>query len=534
MSLLKHVGTIGGLPMVSRVAGMAREMIFSRVLGANAVTDAWFQAFIIPNVFRRLFAEGAFSAAFVPMFSKRLHGDGGLESARSFSDDVLSMFLPVLILLCAVMMIAMPGIIWALSDKPIDPDSFDTAVLFARIMFPYILLISLVTLFTGMLNSVSRFAPGASFPIILNIVLIAALLGGEYAVETRGWSVERVGLAVAWAVPVAGVLQLAWLYGWTRVEGFRPRVLWPRITPEVKRLSIIALPAAIGGGAYQINTLVQLYFLNQLYAGSVSHMNYADRLNQLPLGIIGIALSTAILPTLSKFVGGNNKEGADRIQSDAIELSMLLTIPAAVAMAICAEPFITLIFQGGRFTSEDAAAAGAVLGVLVLGLPAYVLVKVLVPNFYARSDTRTPVVAAFISLFVFVAACLWNIGFTLPGLSIQPLGYGVPGIAAASVVGAWINVVFLYSVLVTRGYYTIPLALIGRVVRQVIAAAAMGAALWFTRGLLTDWYDAGLFERVGAVLALVLCSAIVYFGVAFAVGAIDRQRIAALTKKRVP
>ena len=547
MSLLKHVGTIGSLTMVSRVAGMAREMIFSRVLGANAVTDAWFQAFIIPNVFRRLFAEGAFSAAFVPMFSKRLHGDGGLDEARSFSNAVLSVFLPVLILLCAVMMMAMPGIIWLLSDKPVDPLEFDFAVDFARIMFPYILLVSLVTLFTGMLNSVSRFAPGASFPIILNIVLIAALLGGEYAAGTFGWGVEKVGYTIAWAVPVAGLMQLVWLYIWTRVEGFRPKVMWPRITPEVKRLSIIALPAAIGGGAYQINTLVQLYFLNQLATGSVSHMNYADRLNQLPLGIIGIALSTAILPTLSRFVGGDNKEGADRIQSDAIELSMLLTIPAAVALAICATPFITMLFQGGRFTIEDATAAGAVLGVLVLGLPAYVLVKVLVPNFYARSDTRTPVVAAFISLFVFVASCVWNIGFSIggdftilgaqlstPEWTLEPLGFGVPGIAAASVVGAWINVFYLYTILAKRGYYTAPLALLARVARQLVAAAAMGAALWFARDLLTGWYSAGFLERMGALLALVGCSAVVYFGVAFAVGAIDRQRIAALTKKKAP
>ncbi len=432
------------------------------------------------------------------------------------------------------MMIAMPGVIWLLAEKPIDPDSFDMSVLFARIMFPYILLVSLVTLFTGMLNSVSRFAPGASFPIILNIVLIAALLGGDYAAETLGWSVERVGLAVAWAVPVAGVMQLVWLYVWTRVEGFRPRVLWPRITPEVKRLSIIALPAAIGGGAYQINTLVQLYFLNQLDEGSVSYMNYADRLNQLPLGIIGIALSTAILPTLSKFVGGDNKEGADRIQSDAIELSMLLTIPAAVALAVCAVPFVTMIFQGGRFSVEDAIIAGGVLGVLVLGLPAYVLVKVLVPNFYARADTRTPVYAAFISLAVFMIGCVWNIGLTAGPVQIEPLGFGVPGIAASSVVGAWINVAFLYIVLAKRGYYTMPLALLGRIARQLLAAAALGAALWFTRDALTGWYSAGLFARLGALLALVLCSGVVYFAVAFAVGAIDKQRIVALTKKRAP
>ncbi|MEL7730400.1 murein biosynthesis integral membrane protein MurJ [Citromicrobium bathyomarinum] len=521
MSLLKNVGTIGGLTMVSRVAGLAREMIFSRVLGANAVTDAWFQAFIIPNVFRRLFAEGAFSAAFVPMFSKRLHGEGGIEDARSFSDDVLSVFLPVLIALCAVMMLAMPLVIRLLGDGDSPPADFAMEVDFARIMFPYIVLVSLVTLFTGMLNSVSRFAPGASFPIILNLVLIAALLFGDYAMNEWGWTTRQVGYTQAWAVTVGGVLQLVWLYIWTRVEGFRPKLLWPRITPEVKRLSIIALPAAIGGGAYQINTLVQLYFLNQLDAGSISYMNYADRLNQLPLGIIGIALSTAILPTLSKFVGSKNKEGTDRIQSDAIEIAMLLTIPAAVALAICAVPFVTMIFQGGRFSLDQASLTGNVLGMLVLGLPAYVLVKVLVPNFYARSDTRTPVYAAFISLVVFTA-----MNFALIA------DWGVVGVAFASVIGAWINVAYLYAVLVRRDYYTIPLKLVGRIARQLVAAAAMGAALWFARDLLTGWYDAGLFARAGALIALVICAGAVYFGVAFAIGAIDKQRIVTLTRKR--
>ena len=522
MSLLKNVGTIGGLTLVSRVAGMAREMIFSRVLGANAITDAWFQAFIIPNVFRRLFAEGAFSAAFVPMFSKRLHGEGGLEEARSFSADVLSVFLPVLIAVCAVLELAMLGVIWLLSDKTTDAGEFAMAVDFARIMFPYIVLVSLVTLFTGMLNSVSRFAPGASFPIILNLVLIAALLLGERWIAS-GASVEQVAYAVAWAVTGAGVMQLAWLYYWVRVEGFEVKMRLPRLTPEVKRLGIIALPAAIGGGAYQINTLVQLYFLNQLESGSVSYMNYADRLNQLPLGIIGIALSTAILPTLSRFVGGDDKQGADRVQSDAIELSMLLTIPAAVALAICATPFVTMIFQGGRFDLADAAMTGEVLGMLVLGLPAYVLVKVMVPNFYARADTKTPVYAAFISLGIFIA---FNIVF------LQR--FGVMGVAMASVIGAWINVGFLYIVMLRRGHYRIPGALLLRLARQVIAAAAMGAALWYARDLLTDYFAAGLFARLFALLVLVTAAAIVYFGVAFAVGAIDRQRIATLTTKKAP
>ena len=525
MSLLKNVGTIGSLTMVSRIAGMAREMIFARVLGANAVTDAWFQAFIIPNVFRRLFAEGAFSAAFVPMFSKRLHGkddpEEGLEDAKSFSNAVLSVFLPVLIALVAVFEIAMPGVIWLLSEKPLDPETYPLAVDFARIMFPYIILVSLVTLFTGMLNSVSRFAPGAAFPIILNIVLIAALLCGEWFAQTTGASVTRIAYGIAWAVTGAGVMQLAWLYYWTRVEGFRPKLLWPRITPEVKRLAIIALPAAIGGGAYQINTLVQLYFLNQLEDGSVSYMNYADRLNQLPLGIIGIALSTAILPTLSKFVGSENREGADRIQSDAIELAMLLTIPAAVALAICAEAFVTMIFAGGRFDLSDAEVTGNVLATLVLGLPAYVLVKVLVPNFYARADTRTPVVAAFISLAVFIAATIFFLD-----------DYGVIGVAFASVVGAWINVGFLLVVLASRGHYRIPGVLLLRIAKQAIAAAAMGAALYYANTYLTGWYSAGIFARLVALGVLVGAAVIVYFGLAFVFGAIDKQRIAALTRKQ--
>ena len=536
MSLLKHVGTIGGLTMISRVAGLAREMIFSRVLGANGVTDAWFQAFIIPNVFRRLFAEGAFSAAFVPMFSKRLHGadtpEAGLEEARSFSNDVLSVFLPVLIALCALMMLAMPWVITALGDGGTDPALFALEVDFARIMFPYIVLVSLVTLFTGMLNSVSRFAPGASFPILLNLVLIGALLFGDHAMTTLGWTIEQVGYTQAWAVTAGGIVQLAWLFYWTRVEGFRPRLARPRITPEVKRLSIIALPAAIGGGAYQINTLVQLYFLNQLDSGSISYMNYADRLNQLPLGIIGIALSTAILPTLSRFVGAKNKEGTDRVQSDAIEIAMLLTIPAAVALAICAVPFVTMIFQGGRFSLEQAELTGRVVAMLVLGLPAYVLVKVLVPNFYARSDTRTPVYAAFISLLVFLVVCIWNNGWQ--ALGIDGLGFGVVGIASASVIGAWINVAYLYTVLVVRGYYTIPLELVGRIARQLVAGAAMGAALWFARDLLAQWYTAGFLARAGALLVLVLCSALVYFSAAFLLGAIDKERIRSLTTKKAP
>lgn len=526
MGLLRNVGTISSLTLVSRIAGLAREMIFARVLGANEATDAFLQAFILPNVFRRLFAEGAFSAAFVPMFSKRVQlgedaGDDGHAAAARFSNDVLSVFLPALIILCAIAELAMPAIIWLWSPEwRGDADQLAFATDLARITFPYIALISLVTLFTGMLNSVSRFAPGASFPIILNIVLIAVLLAANYWMD-HGGSLQEAVYLVAFGVSFAGVMQLLWLYIWTRAAGFKPSLQLPKVTPEVKRLCWIALPAAFGAGAYQINTLVQVYFLNQLEGSNITYMNYADRLNQLPLGIIGIALATAILPSLSRHIASKDHVGATSVQTDAIELAMLLTLPATVAMVLCGIPFVTIFFEGGRLTMEDARISGEVLVALVVGLPAYVLVKVMVPGFYARSDTRTPVYAALVALSVFVA---FNIAF------LQR--FGVVGVAAASAVGAWLNAVLLYAILAKRGHYRAPPALLARLARQILAAIAMGAALYFLRDVLQPYYGGGVFERVGALLALTITGAAVFFTVAFLVGAIDRTRIRKLTSRK--
>lgn len=521
MNLLKSTGVIGGLTLVSRLAGFVREMIFARVLGAGAVTDAFLMAFLLPNTFRRLFAEGAFSAAFVPMFSKKLHAEGGLEAARKFSNDVLSVFLPVLIVLVALFEIAMPGVIWLLaSDWQEVPGKFELGVVLARITFPYILLISLVTVFAAMLNSISRFAPGASFPILLNLVMIAALLAGS-ALRDRGMESEEIAILLAWAVSFAGFVQLGWVYFWARRAGFRPRLHLPRLTPEVKRLGIIAFPAALGTGAYQLNQLIQVYFLNQLPSGALSYVNYADRLNQLPLGIIGIALGTAILPALSRHVGGNERAGADRVQSDAIELAMLLTLPAAVALAVCALPFVTIVFLGGRFEPEDAIVTANVLIALVAGLPAYVLIKVLTPAFYARADTKTPVYAALAALAFFVA---FNVAFLFR--------FGVVGVAAASAIGAWLNCAILYAILVRRDHYRANGALLGRLGRQLLAAATMAAALWFAREAMWGWYAGGLFERALALIVLGAIGAVSYFGTAFAIGAVDRDRIAMITRRR--
>jgi putative peptidoglycan lipid II flippase len=478
-------------------------------------------AFLLPNTFRRLFAEGAFSAAFVPMFSKRLHSDGGLDSARTFSNDVLSVFVPVLVVIVALFELAMPAVVWMLaSDWQEVPGKFEFGVTLARITFPYILLISLVTVFVGMLNSVSRFAPGASFPILLNLVMIVALLAGAL-LQREGATEEDIAIILAWSVAAAGLLQLAWVYYWVRRSGFRPRIGRPRLTPEVKRLGWIALPAALGTGAYQVNQLLQVYFLNQLPSGALSYVNYADRLNQLPLGIIGIALGTAILPALSRHIGQNERGAADSVQSDAIEVAMLLTLPATVALAVCALPFVTIVFLGGRFTPEDALVTANVLSALVAGLPAYVLIKVLTPAFYARADTRTPVYAALVALAFFFA---FNLLFLYR--------FGVVGVAAASAIGAWLNCFLLYFILVRRDHYRASGKLLSRIARLLVAAAAMAAALWFVRAAMWGYYSGGLLERLLALGMLTGVGSVTYFGVAFLIGAIDRDRLRTLTRER--
>jgi putative peptidoglycan lipid II flippase len=330
-----------------------------------------------------------------------------------------------------------------------------------------------------------------------------------------------VAYVLAVGVAVGGLVQLLWMYFWVRRCNVKLRLHRPRLTPEVKQLGLITLPAVFGAGVYQINQLVQLFFVTRLPNGSLSHLNFADRLNQLPLGIVGIALGTAILPTLSRFIGGGNREGADRIQSDAIELGMLLTLPAAAALAVCAGPFVTAIFLGGRFNATDAAITANVMVALVAGLPAYVLIKVLTPGYFARKDTKTPVYCAIAALLLFVVFNLLFID-----------RFGIVGLAGATAAGAWLNSFLLYAILVRRDHYRIDAKLGGRLLRQLVAAAAMVAVLLLLRPLLAPWFGGSIVERTLSIGALVLGGSLVYFGTAWTVGAIDKQRMAMFRRKK--
>ena len=522
MSLLKNVGTIGGLTMVSRFFGFARDMLLARALGAGGVGDAWQLAFQLPNIFRRLFAEGAFASAFVPLFNGRMAGKEDLSDARRFAEEVLAFLIPVLIVFGALALIAMPWIAGLFANEGIDSDPalFDLAVLMARIAFPYLAFMSLATLFAAILNSLSRFAAAAAAPILLNICMIAALVAGMSLGE--GIEARRMtGFYLAIAVTSSGVLQLLWLWWFARRAGFRMKLRLPRITLGVKELGILILPAVFGAGVYQISRFIDLFFLSTLPDGAYTFLAMADRLNQLPLGIIGIALGTAILPSLSRHIASADHDAAQRLQSNAIELAMLLTVPAAIALFVTGSAFTRAFYTGGAFTLADALATGAVVSALVLGLPAYVLIKVLVPNFFARRDTRTPVYTALASLALNVV---------LNFLLVPRLG--VVGLALAGAAAAWTNAALLYGVLGYRGYFRLSARVLGRIARILLAAAGMGAALWAAMPYGAGYYAGGVLERIGAVGALVATGGVVYFALAALLGVVDRDTFGRLARRQ--
>lgn len=523
MNLLKATGTIAVLTLVSRVAGFARDMILSRVLGAGMAADAFFVAFRLPNLFRRLFAEGAFSAAYVPMFSRRLHSTDGLAGAERFSQDVLSVFVPILVLFTAAFEILMPAFIWLMASGFTDePEKFDLTVELSRISFPYLIFISIVSLLTGILNSMSRFAAGASAPILFNMTLVVGALLGAWLRGPTGPD-EIVARIMAAAITLSGVVQAIWLWYWTRRAGFRLTMRRPRLTPEVKELGRIFFPATLGAGVYQVSILIETFFATRLPEGSMSYLNYADRLNQLPLGVIGIALGTAILPALSRQIASGDDAGATRVQGQAVELAMLLTLPAAVALAICAGPLVEAIFVGGRFTLADARVTGSVLAALVVGLPAYVLVKVLTPGFFARRDTRTPVKIAIIVLGV-------NIILNFIAVS----RFGIVGLASVTAACSWLNTALLYSTLHRRGQFRIEPAVRSRLLRQLAATVLMAATLFALKGALSDLFAGSAGERLLGVVALCAPGMLVYLGAAWLLGATDKEEIMLLFRRRKP
>jgi len=514
MNLIKSTGTIGGLTLVSRVAGFAREMLMSRIMGASWQADAFFVAFRLPNTFRRLFGEGAFSAGFVPLYALRLHGEGGDAEAKNFSEEVLAVFVPTLVLFTMVFEIIMGPFVFLISGY--HNEKLALATFLTRITFPYLVLISLVSLFSGILNSLTRFTAAAFAPALLNLAMLAALI-----FVPVGGTTTAVALAIG--VTIGGVLQLGLLLAACKRAGIVLKLRRPRMTPGVRQFVRVVIPATFGAGVYQISAFIDTFFLTRIGTGAMSYFNYADRLNQLPLGVIGAALGTAILPQISRHVGANEPAKAARVQGQAAELAMLLCLPAALALAVSAFPLVSALFQGGKFTTEDARLTAMTLSIVVLGLPAYVLVKVLTPGFYARQDTATPVKVA---VLVLVATVVLNF------LLIPP--FGIAGLASAIAICSWLNCVILYVILHRRGHFRIEGWLASRIARQLIAAVAMGAALFGIRMVLSGWFEGSVGHRLAGVIAIVGGGLAVYFPLVWILGGTDREELKSLVRRRRP
>jgi putative peptidoglycan lipid II flippase len=515
MNLHKATGTIGGLTLVSRIAGFGREMMMSRILGAGVYTDAFYVAFRLPNTFRRLFGEGAFSAGFVPLYSQRLQS-GGEAEAKRFSEDVLAVFLPTLILFTLLFMFGMKLFIFTITGWHGEQLAFGTFL--TRITFPYLLLISLVSLFSGILNSIARFTAAAFAPALLNLAMLSALIlfrdGGEVTAT-----------AVAAAVTIGGVLQLALLIVACKRAGIVLKIRKPALTPGVRQFIRVVLPATLGAGVYQVSVFIDTFFLTRIGTGAVSWFNYADRLNQLPLGVIGAAIGTAILPQVSRHVDIGEADQAAHVQGQAAELAMLLCLPAALALAVSALPLVSAIFEAGRFDASDAQQTALSLSIIALGLPAYVLVKVLTPGFYARRDTATPVKIALVVLVVNVI-----LNFVL----IWGLGFGIGGLAAAVALSSWLNCAILYALLHRRGHFRVQRWLVSRLARQFVAAAAMMVALFAIRSALTGWFVGSFTERLAGVIAIVGGGMLVYFPLVWMLGGTDREAFKTLLRRRRP
>jgi len=517
MSLIRAAATVGSFTMISRVTGFLRDVLIAAILGAGPVADAFFVAFKLPNFFRRLTAEGSFTVAFVPLFAGSLEAEGRAEAKR-FAEDALAMMCAVLAALTLAMELTMPWVMHVLAPGFVaTPERFGIAVELTRITFPYLPLISIVALYGGVLNSLDRFAAMAAAPILLNLILIGAMVGFADRLETPGH-------ALAWGVAAAGLAQLLWLIGAASRAGFSLRLRLPRLTPGVRKLFRLMLPAMLGAGVMQINLLIDMVLASTLPLGSISFLYYADRVNQLPLGVIGVAIGTALLPMLSRQWRGGDAAGALETQNRALEFGALLTVPAAVGIAVLAHPIITVLFERGAFSASDGTATAAAMIAFAAGLPAFVLVKVLQPGFYAREDTSTPVKVA-------AGAVVLNLVLNL--ILMQFLAH--IGLALATAIASWANGAALAWLLRRDGVFRLDARSLKRLPRILLSAILMGAAL-FAALELADRAGLAPFGQgtlVGslALLGFILLSLVVYFGTATLLGAFRLPELKAALRR---
>ena len=509
--------TVGIWTLLSRVLGLVRDLMIAAFLGTGPVAEAFLVAFSLPNLFRRFFAEGAFNMAFVPIFAKKVEAG---EDAQGFAQDAFGGMALILTAFTILGIVVMPALVFAMASGFAGDERFTLAVFYGRLAFPYILFISLAALLSGVLNATGRFAAAAAAPVLLNVIfLVAILTAGLFGHHISDFlpnpdtqaSGETVGNALALSVPLAGAAQLALVWIAARRAGFPLRLSWPRLTPDLRRLAIIAAPAALAGGVVQINLLVGRQVAS-FFDGAVAWLSYADRLYQLPLGVVGIAIGVVLLPDLSRRLRAGDDAGGRDAFNRAAELSLALTVPAAVALVVIPGPLVSVLFERGAFDAADTSATALAVAIYGLGLPAFVLQKALHPLFFARSDTRRPFRYA---LWAMVLNAVIAIG-------LAPLiGYIAP--ALATTLTGWAMVAMLQNGARDMGDASrLDERFKRRIGRIGAASLAMGAILLATQWALGDALtEPGL--RYAALAALIAVGMVSYFAVGQIIGAFRLQ-----------
>ncbi|WP_417431332.1 murein biosynthesis integral membrane protein MurJ [Kiloniella sp.] len=539
MSLVRNLATVSGFTGLSRILGFVRDILVAAFLGAGPIADAFFVAFRLPNLFRRLFAEGAFNAAFVPLYAGKVEAEGR-EAAQTFAEQTHAVMFTFMLLLTFGAMASMPWVTYALAPgfedwvlkvstqeainlKPQGlgetlaiPSEFISKLAYAEqlnmITFPYLFFMVIVALFSGMLNSLGRFAAAAAAPILLNVFFIITLV----LIVPR---VPDPGQAMAWTVTAAGFGQMLLLFISLKRAGLNMRMRLPRLSSDVKTLMRRMVPGVLSAGAMQINVVIGTMISTFQEAG-VSFLYYAERVYQLPLGMIGIAFGVVLLPELARKLKANDDKGAMNSMNRGMEMALLLTLPATIALIVMPWPIVVTLFERGLFSRETSDATAVALMAYAAGLPAYVLVKILQPAFYAREDTVTPFRLAIVSIFINIALSL---------ILFQFIQY--VGIALATAISSWVNVLMLWIVLVRKDHLKLDGRFVSRLPKILASSLVMGGVLWSGMRWLRPWFDGELYEKVAALSALIGAGLLVYALLSLLLGAVRPADFSAMFRR---
>lgn len=505
MKLVKAMATVAGMTGLSRIAGFARDILTAAYLGAGPVADAFFVALKLPNFFRRVTAEGAFSIVFVPMYSKTREIETQ-EIADRFASNAFMVMLSVLSVFTVIALILMPFIIGAIAPGFIgDPVRADLAVELSRITFPYLLMISLTALLGGVLNAMDRFAPFAFAPVLFNLSLIVSLLLSAHF--------ETAGHAMSYGLLAAGVFQFLFLWICAKRARIQIKMARPRINADIKKVFKLMGPAVIGAGVVHINLFADIILASFLAEGSISYLYYADRLNQLPLGIVGIAVGTALLPMLSRAMIKEDKSHAQNLFNRSLEYCLLLALPAAVALAVMPLSLITVLFERGAFDAADSLMTAKVLMAYAIGLPAYIAIKVFSTAHWAREDTTTPVRISIIATILNIIGSI---------ILIQYIG--VVGIALSTGLTGWLQFYLHVRALKDHPSAKFDQKFLKNMPKIILSSCIMGAGVYSLSVLLRDaLFDGTTLVQIGALMTIVFLGAVLYGMFILITGAISTK-----------